>query len=39
MHAGPVIANNTPLLAELQDAGLYLSPALVAQALRLAGEE
>jgi hypothetical protein len=34
-----LISQLAPLLAELQDAGLYLSPALVAQVLRLAGEE
>jgi predicted nucleic acid-binding protein len=34
-----LITDLAPLLAELQDAGLYLHPDLVTQALRLAGEE
>ncbi len=69
MPAGPVVANNTPLvglwvlnrldllrdllllakerrllpvlaplIAELQEAGLYLAPSLVARTLELAGE-
>jgi predicted nucleic acid-binding protein len=33
-----LIADLAPLLTELQDAGLYLHPALVAQVLRLAEE-
>ena len=41
MPAGPVIANNTPLvpvLAKLQDAGLYLDRDLAVRVLQLAGE-
>jgi predicted nucleic acid-binding protein len=34
-----LVAGLASLLAELQDAGLYLDPDLVAQVLRLAGEE
>ena len=34
-----LIPSLAPLLAELQEAGLYLDSALVAQALRLCGEE
>jgi predicted nucleic acid-binding protein len=34
-----LVAELAPLLAELQDAGLYLDPDLVAQVLCLAGEE
>jgi len=33
-----LVADLAPLLAELQDAGLYLSPDLIAQVLQLAGE-
>lgn len=33
-----LIVSIKPLLAQLQDAGLYLGPALVQQALKLAGE-
>jgi len=41
MPAGPVIANNipvAPVLAKLQDAGLYLDRDLVTRVLQLAGE-
>jgi predicted nucleic acid-binding protein len=34
-----LVANLAPLLVELQEAGLYLSAALIDRALRLAGEK